>query len=146
MTMFMIFFHRLARLGFVAGLATALLLAATAADTAAAATRKLSGTYSSGQITSACGAAGGVNYTIRGGGYGCATEQGKVDCNKQGKCTGTCSKCANVLKGVGGVLHPPASAGTAAAAGGTASKKTPVNNVNQPVAVQHAGHSGGTKH
>ena len=140
---------KLARLACVVCLAVAatVLLAVTAADSAAAATRKLSGTHTSAEIGSTCATAGGVYYPTQGGGYGCATEKGKVECTKAGKCTGTCSNCANVVRGVNGVLRPPASAGTASAAGGATSNKIPVNNTNQPVAVQHAGgHSSNAKH
>jgi hypothetical protein len=119
---------KLARIVFIAALAcTATLLLA---DTGSAASRKLSGTYSSGQIKASCDANGGVFSSTGSGGYNCTAGGGIVDCNSKGKCTGYCTKCASVAKGVGGILRPTGSAGTASAAGGgTATKrKIPINN------------------
>jgi hypothetical protein len=142
-----------ARIALVAILAAT--TAALLADASSAATRKLSGSYSRSQVEAACDASGGGFYGnapgggTKGGGYGCVTASGQVDCDKNGKCTGTCSKCTSVVKGgVNGVLRPPASAGATSAAGGTTNNNKPsLHNVSQPVVVQRAsGHSGGTKH
>jgi hypothetical protein len=142
-----------ARVAFVAVLAST--AAALLVDASSAATRKLSGSYSRSQVEAACEASGGGFYGnppgggTKSGAYGCVTASGQVDCDKNGKCTGTCSKCTSVVKGgINGVLRPPASAGATSAAGGTTNgNKPPLHNVNQPVVVQRAsGHSGGTKH
>jgi len=112
------------------------------------------GTISKGGLQSACSAAGG-NYGEVGGGYGCTKSCGghaggcAIYCEKNGKCTGyTPNNIPRRGAGtVGGVLS--GSAGTASAAGGTASnKKPPLHNVTQPVVIQHSGgaRSGGSKH
>ncbi len=110
------------------------------------------GSISKGQLQSACKAAGG-SYGEGEGMYVCTT-----NCSAKGHCQVACDKSG--CKGstpnnspsrgagtLGGVLS--GSAGTASAAGGTASnKKPPLHNVNQPVVIQHSGgaRSGGSKH
>ncbi len=144
--------RQLARVAFAAILAFGALL--VLADVSSAASRKLSGTHSAGEIKAACDANGGVFSTgasSAAGGYMCVGSGGIVDCTTKGKCTGYCTKCASVAKGTGlnGILRPPGSAGTASTAGGTANKnKLPLHNVNQPIVVQHSGgaRSGGSKH
>ena len=112
-----------------------------------AATKVLSGTHSESEIKSTCSAAGGTFTGGSGAAYGCFTDKGAVNCNSKGLCVGECAKCAQVAKGVTGVLRPPASAGAASAAGRTTTtRRLPVNNVNQSVASQRSGQSGGTKH
>jgi len=118
------------------------------ADTSSAASRKLSGTHSAGEVKSACDANGGT-YSQNYNSYTCVGTAGSVTCSSNGSCYGSCKKCASVKGGLNGVLRPPASAGTASAAGGTASnKKPPLHSVNQPVVLQHSGgaRSGGSKH
>jgi hypothetical protein len=132
----------------VIGIILACTATALPVDTGLAATKVLSGHHGEAEIQSACGAAGGTFHSGNGN-YGCFTDKGAVNCNSKGLCVGECSKCAQVAKGVSGVLRPPASAGTALAAGGTTnSNKHPITNVNQPVAAEHFGgsHSGGSKH
>jgi hypothetical protein len=152
--------RKLARLAFTAGLAcTATLLLAEPGRAFAV----LSGTHGAGEVAGACLKANGVFTSGSNGSYSCEAKNGKVSCDAGGNCVGYCKNCASVTKGgLNGVLRPPASAGTASAAGsGTATKRRlPVNNVgglsvsggttggaNHPVVLQRsAGHSGGSKH
>jgi hypothetical protein len=144
-------FRKLAHLVLMAGLACGTLV--IAANKASAATKVLAGTHSFGQVAAACGGGGGQFNVSASGGYGCQTASGPItgiQCNAKGQCAVFCKgACPAVSKGLNGVLRPPASAGTASAAGGTGTKnKPPLHNVNQPVVVQHSGgtRSGGSKH
>jgi apolipoprotein N-acyltransferase len=120
-------------------------------NTASASEKVMSGTHSFGQVAAACGSSGGQFTVSASGGYGCIGEKTGVACNAKGQCTAICysGKCPAIAKGLNGALRPPASAGTASAASGTATKnKLPLHNVNQPVVVQRSGgaRSGGSKH
>ena len=107
--------RKLARFTLAATLAYAGVL--LLADASSAATRKLSGTHSEGDIQAACGAAGGSFYGTSTGGngkyYGCVGSGGTVTCTKGGTCYGDCKNCKSVVSGdVDGILHPPPSAGS----------------------------------
>ena len=136
---------RLARLAFGAMLACAVTL--LLADASSGAARRLAGTYSQSRLASICSTAGGNSYQGNDK-YGCTTATGTTECDKNGKCTCTGSKCPAVVKEGNGIPHPPASAGTAVAAGSTTNtRKLPITNVDQQGAPQHSGaHSAGTKH
>ena len=73
-------------------------------DGAWAATVKLKGKHSSGEIASTCVLVGG-QYTGAGdpNKYGCKTTKGEVSCNRQTEmCTGTCQACrARLVRGSG---------------------------------------------
>jgi hypothetical protein len=151
---------KLARLAFTAGLAcTAMLLLAEPGRAFAV----LSGTHGAGEVAGACLRGNGVFTSGSDGSYSCETKKGKVSCDAGGNCVGYCQKCASVTKGgLNGILRPPASAGTASAAGsGTATKRQlPVNNVgglrvsggttggaiHSVVLQRSTGHSGGSRH
>jgi hypothetical protein len=65
------------------------------ASTTSAATKKLAGTYSEGQVGADCIKSGGAFTTGTGpDGYGCKTSKGSVSCTNAGQCTGTCKNCA----------------------------------------------------
>jgi hypothetical protein len=121
------------------------------ADVSSAAWKKLP-TIGKGELEAKCIANGGVysQGDTGAGSYSCVGSGGVVTCNSKGQCKGGCPKCASVVKGsgIGGILHPTGSAGTASATGGTASNKKPLHNVNRPIMVQHSGgtRSGGSKH
>ena len=148
---------RLAFMAVLAGIATLLL-----AGTGSALEHQLPGNHGRGEVKAACGARGGVYTSSKDGSYGCAIEGAIVDCTAKGSCVCDGSQCAHVKKGgLNGVLRPPASAGTASSAGGTATKRRlPVNQVGglktsggttgggtHPVVLERsAGHSGGSKH
>jgi hypothetical protein len=108
------------------------------------------GSGSMGAVIAACDRTPGCGYSshcVSGGAClttGCAAgaEGSCFSCNSKTQ------KCTGVTPDV--VRKPPGrtSAGTASSArGATSTRKLPVANVNQPVALQHSGgHSGGTKH
>lgn len=108
-----------------AGGATALLPGAAVAKQ-----RVLSGTHSFGSVAAACGGAGGDFHVATSGGYSCTTATGVVSCNAKGQCTGSCNAktCPANVRGLNGILRPPASAGTTYAA----SRNVP-NETNKPV-------------
>jgi hypothetical protein len=141
--------RKLARVAFAAILACAATL--MLADVSSAAWKKI-GTIGKGELEAKCYANGGV-YTqgdTGAGSYSCTGSGGIVSCNRKGQCKGGCTKCASVVKGTGvdDILRPPASAGTASGAGGTAKNKPPIRKVNHRVVVRRSGGapSGESKH
>jgi hypothetical protein len=124
------------RAAMMAGLALAL------ANGAAAATKNLNGTYSRTDLRASCDTAGGT-YVENGGGstgtqptYACVTGKGIVNCQDNGKCSGTCAKCADVLPKKGGVVGGAGSAGNAS--GTNHAHATSSHKVKPIVAVHHA--------
>jgi hypothetical protein len=103
---------------------------------ASAGTKILSGTYSRGQIASACEVAGGT-YNEDHAGYGCYTDKGEVHCsNESGHCAASCTKCADALTKKGGITPPPGS--NTGNANGTPRAHVASNNKVKPVlAVNH---------
>jgi len=73
----------------IPALTTVVLAASTAMPTPATAAHALSGTWSADSIKAHCDAAGGSFNTQSNGGYNCATTKGAVQCDKDGKCSGT---------------------------------------------------------
>ena len=81
---------RLAVLAVLAVVGTMLL-----ADAGSAATRRLSGTYTAAQIKASCDAAPRGIYNNGPAGASCISDKGSVSCDPEGKCTGSCAKCAD---------------------------------------------------
>ena len=51
-----------------------------------------------GQVNAACIGSGGTTTAGVGkDGFGCKTDKGEVECDKTGKCTGTCNNCSNAV-------------------------------------------------
>jgi hypothetical protein len=104
---------RLAVLAVLAIVGTMLL-----ADAGSAATRRLSGTYTAGQIKASCDASPRGIYNNGPNGASCISDKGSVTCDPKGKCTGSCAKCANARPMPSGTM-PVGGAGTAGNQRGT---------------------------
>jgi hypothetical protein len=108
---------------------TALLITIFIGDWATAGTQKLQYRYSESQLHARCDEAGGTFNSGSGTGYGCTGSGGQINCDKSGKCTGTCPNCGTPQMGRGGfkgILQSPTAVGNAPPPGNPPKGRNPI--------------------